>query len=521
MKKKWGLSILLFACLLNGLTAQVTPGNLREIVRSGPRMDSLGIRFQKELKEFYDTLSNHGIWMLQGCEKNRNTLLAWLKSSAHYGLNEEDYQFRFVQSFRQNNQTLSAPDSLVAELLLTDAAIHFLSDLVYGNTSPAFSYTGLPYAPSCFDIPATLLTNIVSNTFTILPDLLEPAMKEIKMIRSMINRLQTIIDQKDYKEEMIISAKVGADNYPLCKKLFYLGLLDSMGNKWPDSLIKSKVKEAQYSFNIVSDGVLRSTALSEFNTAIGIRLQQLKLSLNYYRWLSCLSREQQVIVVNIPAAYLKVYYKGKTTLEMRLIVGKPATPTPTLSSQVKEVILYPYWVIPSSIISKELLPAVQRNPGYIEANGYQVLNQQGKIIDPSTVNWAALSPGHFPYMIRQSTGCDNALGLLKLNFYNPFTVYLHDTPKKSLFLLQKRFFSHGCMRMQNPSALGHLVLKNNKIAIDTLEAKGCLRNQSPIVVPADVQMPVIVWYNPVGTDSTGRIIFYQDIYNTFRWVKTP
>ena len=136
-------------------------------------------------------------------------------------------------------------------------------------------------------------------------------------------------------------------------------------------------------------------------------------------------------------------------------------------------------------------------------------------MDPYKINWQELSTSNFPYTIRQSTGCDNALGTLKLNFYNPYSVYLHDTPYKSLFLLNKRYLSHGCMRLEKPVELGHLILKNNRIAIDTITEKGCLLRQSPLVIPADEKMPVVVWYNPVDTDATGRVIFYEDIYRKF------
>ena len=140
-------------------------------------------------------------------------------------------------------------------------------------------------------------------------------------------------------------------------------------------------------------------------------------------------------------------------------------------------------------------------------------------MDPYAINWSVLSAKYFPYVIRQSTGCDNSLGLLKLDFYSPYGVYLHDTPAKSLFMLNKRYFSHGCMRLEEPMKLGHLVLKNNPVAIDTLEQKGCLRNQAPIHVAADLKMPVVVWYNPAGIDSTGRIIYYEDVYKKLHWIK--
>jgi murein L,D-transpeptidase YcbB/YkuD len=221
-------------------------------------------------------------------------------------------------------------------------------------------------------------------------------------------------------------------------------------------------------------------------------------------------------VVNIPAAYMKVYRQNKVILEMRMVVGKKLNPTPALTSTVNEVVLYPYWHVPYSIATKEILPILKRNPGYINTGNFQVLNRSGNIVDPYSVNWKSLSRSYFPYLIRQCTGCDNALGLLKLNFYNPFSVYLHDTNNKNIFNYNKRYYSHGCMRMQKPMELGHLVLKKNQIAIDTLEQKGCLVNLSPIAVTADEKLPVIIWYNPAGIDSTGRVLFFEDVYNKFR-----
>jgi len=111
------------------------------------------------------------------------------------------------------------------------------------------------------------------------------------------------------------------------------------------------------------------------------------------------------------------------------------------------------------------------------------------------------------------------LGLIKLNFYNPFSVYLHDTPGKSLFMLNKRYFSHGCMRLEKAMETAHYILRDNQIAIDTLTAKECLKNQSPINVPATETIPVFVLYHPAWVDSAMKVIFYEDIYNKFPVIK--
>lgn len=517
MKKNfWNKIILLLIGCFYGLMAlpQITPDRLLQFISDGKNNST------EEVKNFYSRINYRTAWIDREHVYNRDIFLNTLKWSAGLGLSENDYPVRYIENINKGTQPLlNMNDSLEAELRMTDAAIHFYKDLAYGNTRPAFGYSELKNPPDCRSIPALLADHISTNKLSLILTALAPSFLEVIILEQKIKWLNQIMTDSSFREVIITSPKVTWDNKPLVTKLNQLGIIIFPQDKKTDSLMKLKVKEAQQQFNLLADGVLRSTSLQALNIPLSVRMKQLSLAVNYYRWLYCLVQTRAVIVVNLPAAYLKVYRGNNAILEMRVIVGKQSTPTPTLASSVREVILYPYWHVPFSIKVKELLPAIRRNPGYINAGNYQVLNSSGKIMDPYSINWHALSASYFPYIIRQSTGCDNALGLLKLNFYSPFGVYLHDTPKKSLFGLNRRFFSHGCMRMEKPMELGHLVLKNNLIAIDTLEQKGCLRNQSPITVKADEQMPVIVWYNPAGIDSTGRVLYYEDVYKKFNWMK--
>ena len=276
------------------------------------------------------------------------------------------------------------------------------------------------------------------------------------------------------------------------------------------------MKLAQRLFGLIDDGVLRSTLVTELNVPIIGRLEELSRAINTIRWLHCIRLQAtQIVVVNIPSANLLVYGHNDVIMESKVIVGKKSTRTPVFCSKINEVIVYPYWMVPKSIATKELLPIIKRNIGYLDANSFQVVNEQGRVVNPSTVKWQALSTTYFPYTLRQSTGCDNSLGVIKLNFYSPYGVYLHDTPGKALFEFNKRYFSHGCMRVEKAIELGHVALKDNKIAIDTLEEKGCLRNQKPISVPVSEQIPVFVLYNTAWVDSSATVRFYEDVYNKF------
>lgn len=500
--------------------AQMNGNEIRQRLETANFLQEVSFVRADEIVLFYKQLQYQPVWLPTSRFSQIETLLSTLQESDQFGLNQEDYQFRFLQSLKARNFRLpTKTDSLDAELRFTDAALHFFSDLAYGNQKPFLGYSGFTYLPSCYSIPALVAEHIIHNKLKELPNRLSEGLPELLQLQRSIRKMNIILTDSNFQEVRISSNKTNLENIPLLIKLYQLGITDSANKKISEPELKEKVKEAQRQFNLLADGTLRSTSLVELNIPLSTRIQQLQLSLNYYRWLSCITQQQPTILVNIPATNLKVYYQKKILLEMRIIAGKPYTSTPTLSSMVNEVILYPYWHVPFSIATKELLPLIKRNPAFIDANNYQVLNDQGKIMDPYAVPWHLYNTGYFPLTIRQSTGCDNALGLIKFNFYNPFSVYLHDTPGKTLFTLNKRFFSHGCMRLEKPMELGHLILKNNPIAIDTLEQKGCIRNQRPVVVPVPEPMPVIVWYNPVGVDISGRPIFYEDVYKKFSWKK--
>jgi hypothetical protein len=237
-------------------------------------------------------------------------------------------------------------------------------------------------------------------------------------------------------------------------------------------------------------------------------------AVNDYRWLNAIRKTQRVVLVNIPSTLLKVYEGDSIKLQMKLIVGKPSTPTKTMSAYIDQVTINPYWTVPKSIIINEMLPKIQKNLSYLSNNHLEVLGANYKPMNPSEINWFSLDLDNFPYIIRQATGCENALGILKLEFDNPFSIFLHDSPEKALFKNKYRFLSHGCMRMENPIGMGKLLLSDQPQALDGIDLTNCHLNLKPTYIPLKTKTPLVVWYSQVDFDTNYNILFYKDVYNS-------
>lgn len=505
--KYWKLyGLLLLLVVSPGGYSQLRPDDLKPALHTVDKTTS-----SPHLVEFYRLNGYRLAWVDR--RDRMEQLLGELRHCSDQGLDRKAYQYEYLTtlSFQQTSFP-HLTDSVNADLRITDAALHFFCALKKGNAAPVLRYDGLRYQPDCSDIPGMLWSYLEGSSLQFLTIALLPRTTEYRAMQQKLAYFNRIMADSSFKEVVITSAKAGLENKPLLAKLCQLGVVDALHPPATAAELTTKLKAAQKLLDVLSDGVLRKPTLAALNVPLSRRRAALRRALNYLRWLGPLKDQPAAGLLNIPSASLLVYAGGSILLESRVIVGKPSTPTPTLSSRITEVVLYPYWMVPHNIAVGELLPTIKAHPGYLADNNYQVLNKQGKVVDPASINWSALSAANFPYIIRQGTGCDNALGLVKFNFYNPFTVYWHDTPGKSLFWANRRFFSHGCMRVEKAMELAHILLPHNPMAIDTLTEKGCLHHQAPLVIPAEVRMPVMVIYSTVWYDKTGAVRFYGDVY---------
>jgi hypothetical protein len=245
-----------------------------------------------------------------------------------------------------------------------------------------------------------------------------------------------------------------------------------------------------------------------------LTIEQVRETLNTYRWLNRFAFDKRIII-NIPSATLRVIDRqGSTLLSSRVVVGKPNTPTPLFTAFVPSLVTYPYWNVPRSITVSELLPKIRKNPTLaLDVLNMQVLDAGGRVVDPKTVNWSVPARS-FPYRLRQSTGCDNALGVLKFNVSSPYDVYLHDTNVRSAFDRESRYLSHGCIRVQKPTELANLLLGYPRFGPDYLTR--CLKEAQSKTVPLARPVPVIATYDVLDMDDAGGIQVYRDVYGLWR-----
>jgi murein L,D-transpeptidase YcbB/YkuD len=276
-----------------------------------------------------------------------------------------------------------------------------------------------------------------------------------------------------------------------------------------DSWVDGAVRRFQLRHGLPADGVLGKYTYAAMNIPASIRLGQLETNLVRLRAMSGYLGDRYVMV-NIPAAQIEAVELGQVVQRHTAIVGKIDRQTPVLNSNIYEIIFNPYWTAPKSIIQKDIIPLMRKDPDYLVDNHIHIYDSKGDEIAPQTIDWSTDDAAE--YMFRQDPGKINAMASVKINFHNPHAVYMHDTPQQGLFGQIERFHSSGCVRVQNVRDLVTWILK---------DTPGWGRQQIEQVVatgantPVEVTNPVPVYFTYVTAWSVqkGVVEFRDDIYH--------
>lgn len=275
-----------------------------------------------------------------------------------------------------------------------------------------------------------------------------------------------------------------------------------------DSYVDGAAKRFQARHGLPADGVIGEYTLKALNVDATTRLAQLETNLVRLQSMSG-DLGRRYVMVNIPAAYIEAVEDGRVALRHTAIVGKIDRQSPILNSKIYEVILNPYWTAPRSIVQKDIMPLMRKDPTYLERNAIRLFDASGNEVSPETVDWNAEKAPNL--MFRQDPGKINAMSSTKINFHNEHAVYMHDTPQQGLFNKLMRFESSGCVRVQNVRDLSTWLLKETPgWSRQQIEATIKSGVNTPIKLAAEV--PVFFTYITAWSAKDRVVQFRDDIY---------
>jgi len=295
----------------------------------------------------------------------------------------------------------------------------------------------------------------------------------------------------------------------LAKSLYYSGITKQI--KFDSTNTKtSALFELQDQYKLTNDPQLNDSTHIALVQQLQKRYYQACLNLHRLRRLNYSG--ENYLFVNIPEFKLHVVELNKTKDVFNVIVGKKKTPTPTLSSSIEKVIANPYWTVPRSILTNEMVYKIRKDSTYLKRNGFFVINNSEEKVNESNIDWNQSDPLGKKYWVRQINSSHNALGQVKFIFPNDFSVYLHDTPSKRLFKNKNRSYSHGCIRLENPEKLAQY-LSDTYNNVKNLNFKQLISKKQRQEIQLSEKINILIQYITCSGDENNDMVFYNDIYD--------
>jgi len=273
--------------------------------------------------------------------------------------------------------------------------------------------------------------------------------------------------------------------------------------------LESGVRAFQERHGLDVDGIVGPGTLRAMNVTVEERIEQIRVNLERARWVLD-NLGDDFVIVNIAGFRVYLYRDNEEIWSTRAVVGRTYRKTPVFRSTMRYLVFNPDWTVPYSIATKDILPKVQQDPGYLAAGDFIVKDRNGDVVETADIDWSALGGRNFPYTLVQQPGTNNALGEVKFMFPNEHAVYLHDTPGKGLFDRAARTFSSGCVRVEHPFRFAELLLEANSMDAASIEDLRQSRQMKSVFLKEPIDVLLLYWTAEVGSD--GRIHFYEDVY---------
>ncbi|MBI9055197.1 MAG: L,D-transpeptidase family protein [Bacteroidales bacterium] len=457
------------------------------------------------LVKFYKNRNYNTAWIQSyNTNKQFNDYLNLLDSAKYYGFPFDYFSCEKIKNLKSDLDIGDRKNHLNTlinlELTTTYSSLKYLIYLNQGIIEKDTTSIFRAYINSLPNYLNEIITTdqISKGISAVQPDLIE----HDKLIRSLSYFIDLNLSIK-YTSPAFINDKL------LAKSLYYSGIsstieFDSTNTK------SSALFNLQEQFHLSKDSLLNDSTHNILVEQLQKRYYQACLNLHRLRKLNHTSKNY--LFVNIPEFKLHVIESNQIKDVFNVIVGKKKTPTPTLTSTIEKVIANPYWTVPRSILTNEMVHKIRKDSTYLTRNGYYVIDNYEETVNDSVINWNQNDPLGKKYWLRQINSRNNALGQVKFIFPNDFSVYLHDTPSKRLFRNTNRTYSHGCIRLENPDKLAQY-LSDHYYKDKELNIKSLISKRKRQEIKLSEKINIHIQYITCSGNENNDMVFYNDIYN--------
>ncbi len=400
-----------------------------------------------------------------------------------------------------------------ADVLMTDAYFNYANRLCFSQYSPDSIRLRSQKRFSDSMLLLLLFRGVHSGNLTQTLLTFEPKLNQYSDLKIALKKYRM-----DYLNAEFSKVPDTPSATLLFKTLLKIRLLESCD--YDSTLQKSDslklalaIKSFQKKHGLFADGVPGKRTLKAMNVSIAQRINQINLTLDQWR-AEPDTFPSRFLFVNLPSFNLQFWQNDTLRLESKIICGSPTHNSPVLNSKINYYVLYPYWTVPFSIATKEILPHLKKDTAYLRKQNMEVLNSHREVIDATKIIWKKYSKTYFPFILRQREGLDNSLGVVKFIFPSKYGIYLHETNTRTLFKKDFRALSHGCIRVEQAVNLAYQISYPDSVKYPADSIKHWLSTKTKKQINLSTKIPLFIRYNLCDIRN-GEIIFYEDIYNYY------
>jgi murein L,D-transpeptidase YcbB/YkuD len=484
-------------------------------LRSGAdvRIDGARIAARRLIAEFYARRGYRPAW--ERPEQAR-ALLSLVEESRTHGLDPADYHGDLLRRAAAG-ATLSAEAD--RELVFTDALVRLAYHLRFGKANPRELYPDWNFSRTLGAIePVPALEALVASAR--LGEAVErfaPQLVIYRELRAALARYRAIEAAGGWPQVApgptldpgIRDPRVAT----LRARLAASGDLAQATAADPELLdeqLDAAARRFQQRHGLEDDGRVGRQTIAALNVAVAQRIDEIRANLERLRWVAQ-DIAGDFLIVDIAGFTASLYLDGNPAWHSRVVVGRPFRRTPAFRATMDHLVLNPTWTVPPTISREDVLPKLQRDPGYLAANDMRVVDNAGRTVDTATIDWSEYLARSFPYQIVQAPGAGNPLGQVKFMFPNSHSVYLHDTPAPELFRKAERAFSSGCIRIERPLELATLLL-DDPVRWSAEALAAAIATGETRTVPVRRRVAVMLLYFTAAPYGDGDVQFRRDLY---------